>query len=147
MAKYLNIDTDKLEEGYRPDMYEYNGEEYLVLTENESYNEAHEQTVQLINDIGLSLFNKNWLDAELKDNDILPDSIIDDEEFIDKYEFIEYIKSLTGMHTYDKLCELGVNVDELIDRSIYEDGLGHIISSYDGAQIELDNNLFAYRMN
>lgn len=147
LAKYLNIDIDKLEEGYRPDIYEYNGEEYLVLTEDESYNEAHEQTVQLIDDIGLSLFNKQWLDTELEDNDILPDHIIDDEEFIDKYEFIEYIKSLTGLHTYDKLCELGVNVDELIDRSIYEDGLGHIISSYDGKQIELDNNLFAYRMN
>ena len=147
LAKYLNIDPTELKKGYRPDIYEYNGEEYLVLTEDESYNEAHEQTVQLIDDIGLSLFNKHWLDTELEDNDILPDSIIDDEEFIDKYEFIEYIKSLTGMHTYDKLCELGVNVDELIDRSIYEDGLGHIISAYDGKQIELDNNLFAYRMN
>lgn len=147
LAKYLNIDPAELKKGYRPDIYEYNGEEYLVLTEDESYNEAHEQTVQLINDIGLSLFNKHWLDTELEDNDILPDHIIDDEEFIDKYEFIEYIKSLTGLHTYDKLCELGVNVDELIDRSIYEDGLGHIISSYDGKQIELDNNLFAYRMN
>ena len=147
LAKYLNIDPTELKKGYRPDIYEYNGEEYLVLTEDESYNEAHEQTVQLIDDIGLSLFNKHWLDTELEDNDILPDSIIDDEEFIDKYEFIEYIKSLTGLHTYDKLCELGIDVDELIDRSIYEDGLGHIISSYDGEQIELDNNLFAYRMN
>ena len=147
LAKYLNIDPTELKKGYRPDIYEYNGEEYLVLTEDESYNEAHEQTVQLIDDIGLSLFNKHWLDTELEDNDILPDSIIDDEEFIDKYEFIEYIKSLTGLHTYDRLCELGVNVDELIDRSIYEDGLGHIISAYDGKQIELDNNLFAYRMN
>lgn len=147
LAKYLNIDPAELKKGYRPDIYEYNGEEYLVLTEDESYNEAHEQTVQLIDDIGLSLFNKHWLDTELEDNDILPDSIIDDEEFIDKYEFIEYIKSLTGLHTYDKLCELGIDVDELIDRSIYEDGLGHIISSYDGKQIELDNNLFAYRMN
>ena len=147
LAKYLNIDPTELKKGYRPDIYEYNGEEYLVLTEDESYNKAHEQTVQLIDDIGLSLFNKHWLDTELEDNDILPDHIIDDEEFIDKYEFIEYIKSLTGLHTYDRLCELGIDVDELIDRSIYEDGLGHIISAYDGKQIELDNNLFAYRMN
>lgn len=148
LAKYLNTDPDNLKEGYHPSMYEYDNEEYLVLTEDESYAEAHEQTINFIDDVGLSLFSETWLDTQLEDTTILSDTIFDnDDESIDKYEFIEYIKSLSGQHTYDKLNDLGVNVDELIDRSIYEDGLGHVISAYDGKQIELDNDLFAYRMN
>ena len=40
-----------------------------------------------------------------------------------------------------------IDMDEVVDQCIYMDGVAHFISRYDGKEIELENDLYAYRTN
>ena len=40
-----------------------------------------------------------------------------------------------------------INLEEVVDQCIYEDGIAHFIARYDGEEIELENGLYAYRTN
>lgn len=40
-----------------------------------------------------------------------------------------------------------LNMDKVIDFTLENDGYGNTLSGYDGEEIELDNNLYAYRLN
>jgi hypothetical protein len=55
-----------------------------------------------------------------------------------------------------KMCEnfnepikamLGHNLDSCLDDAIDTDGRGHFLSSYDNEEIELGDDLYAYRLN
>jgi hypothetical protein len=40
-----------------------------------------------------------------------------------------------------------IDMDEVVDQCIYEDGIAHFIARYDGEEHELGNGLYAYRTN
>jgi hypothetical protein len=40
-----------------------------------------------------------------------------------------------------------IDMDEVVDQCIQEDGVAHFIARYDGDEIELENGLYAYRTN
>jgi hypothetical protein len=50
---------------------------------------------------------------------------------------------VTQMATQNNL----IDMDEVVDQCIYEDGISHFIARYDGEEIELENGLYAYRTN
>ena len=50
---------------------------------------------------------------------------------------------VTEMATQNDLIDL----DEVVEQCIYEDGVAHFIARYDGNEYELGNGLYAYRTN
>lgn len=66
LAQFLNLseeEMENIEEGsgsYTSTMLEYDGNEYLVLTEDESYDEFKEWEMSLIDDLGLESFSEDY---------------------------------------------------------------------------------------
>jgi hypothetical protein len=105
------------------------GEEYLILTDDE----ADERCAEYIKET-LWAFNANFLAAHLK-------------EGIDQ-EVVELIQSNGKCESNNSaILSLIDDLDHLIDDAIKCDGRGHFLAQYDGDEIELGNDLFAYRIN
>lgn len=66
LAQFLNLSEEEMEnieegsDSYTSTMLEYDGNEYLVLTEDESYDEFKEWEMSLIDDLGLESFSENY---------------------------------------------------------------------------------------
>lgn len=117
---------------------------------------------------------ENRLISELYEEDILTEKDFDNwgeehptvkedvdiedkkEEYIDKLcdeeDAVEYYKSNFGFdRDFSKLIKNGngpsIDMEEVVEECIYQDGIAHFVASYDGEEIELDNDLFAYRIN
>lgn len=214
LANYLECDLEDLEDGYRDEVFEYGNEEWIVLTEEEAYEEAGEQIRDIYDDIGLDSFTDsfkdwivnnaideeeihNWMEdsyrsyvddienendntygnrliQELHDEGILSDDDFEvDEDGETIYDTLkddvdleskkdEYVERLAGsitpleflkeMYSDKEIGEIleengMIDMDEVIDECIREDGVAHFISSYDGNEIDLGNGLYAYRLN
>lgn len=94
-----------------------------------------------------------------KDNPILKDDVDIEEK---KEEYIEYlIKSGDDPITYykynvgfDNLRDIArkgygpdIDMDKIVEKCIYLDGIANFVARYDGKEIELDDDLFAYRID
>lgn len=112
--------NDVTESTYRENLFEVNGNEYLVLTDDE----ANEVATSEIKE-SLWAFNAEFISGHTKNG-------LDDEQ-------IEAIKEMQG-----RLCEsangiieaLIEDIDHFIDDAIRSDGRGHFINHYDGAEHE-----------
>ena len=220
LANYLGINPDDVTNSYD---HEYSTEDgdYLVLTEDEAYEEAKRQILDIIDDLGFNgTFGDNaqmvrsyvaqrggvdddWFEeffeedytsyvddiedegdntygnrliAEMYDNEILTDddfntdedgevdysSLKDTVDMDGKKE--EYVRFLVdsmgpdygdqfmfnfGEEEYDRVVEDYnlIDMDAVAEFCIQEDGVAHNIASYDGEEIELDNDFYAYRTN
>ena len=60
LADYLEVDIEEIEDGYDDNHFEVNGDEYMVLTEDESYDEYKDWEMSLIDDLGLEAFSENF---------------------------------------------------------------------------------------
>lgn len=60
LADYLEVDVEEIEDGYDENHFEVNGEEYMILTEDESYDEFKDWEMSLIDDVGLDAFSENF---------------------------------------------------------------------------------------
>jgi hypothetical protein len=60
LADYLEVDVEEIEDGYDENHFEVNGEEYMVLSEDESYDEFKDWEMSLIDDMGLDAFSENF---------------------------------------------------------------------------------------
>ena len=126
LAKYLACEIDELEDSDE-DSFKYGKQEYKVLDDSE----ADEKCETYIRDT-LWAFNPNFLQAHLKNG-------IDAESLIPMQE---------------KMCEscneiifnLIKDYDHFVEDAIKCDGHGLFLSYYDGEEIDLENNLFAYRV-
>lgn len=137
--------------------------------------ESYEYYVEDIEDESSSMGYENRLIEEMHDHQVLSDddfeegedgepdlSILKDDVDIDdkKEEFIDLLVEnagnpidycadnygwdwVTQMATQNNLIDMG----EVVDQCIYEDGIAHFIARYDGREHELGNGLFAYRTN
>lgn len=130
LAAWLEVDTDELSESsYDDSLIEYGREEYLVLTDSE----ADGRTEEYVRD-SLWAFRSSFL------VNYMPEGVTEDV--------------LEPMQ--EKLCEdatpaivamVGDRLDELVEDAISSDGRGHFLSGYDGEEIELTGDLYAYRTN
>jgi hypothetical protein len=59
---------------------------------------------------------------------------------------ISFVKDMYG-DSFDIWAKDYIDTDKVAEEAISEDGVAHFISYYDGEEIELGNNLFAYRLN
>lgn len=208
LATYLGVEEDEITEGYRDDVFEVNGEEYLVVDEDEA-NEIVEDDIEgLIDDVGLEAFtpvmqdwildnaidNTNWFDEALEEymndyiNNLNDDELVneainycvidEDDAFVededgseeinpeldledlgeklvqalvddksDAYEW--YIESFGEDSVKDLIKNGEINLDyqAIAEECIRWDGRGNSLASYDGDEIELENGLYAYRIN
>lgn len=60
LADYLKIDIDEIEDGYDDNHFEINRDEWMVLTEDESYDEFKDWEMSLIDDLGIEAFSENF---------------------------------------------------------------------------------------
>ena len=160
------------------------GNEYLVLTDEEADQEFYEYQMNLIDDLGLDSFS-DWARDEIlnhhttSDYQNLFDEIqeesmscyIDDlrhmddleeemenagcdneDEFLeylcDQEDSVEYFKFNFGNDEYNRIIKDNdlIDWDSVIQWVKDMDGRG-IMASYDGIEMELENNLYAYRIN
>lgn len=160
------------------------GNEYLVLTDEEADQEYHEYQMNLIDDMGLDSFS-DWARDEIlnhhttSDYQVLFDEIqeesmscyIDDlrhmdeleeemenvgcdneDEFLeylcDQEDSVEYFKFNFGQDEYNRVIKENdlIDWDSVIQWTKDMDGRD-CMASYDGIEMELENNLYAYRIN
>lgn len=137
--------------------------------------ESYEAYVEDIEDEASSMGYENRLIEEMHDHQVLSDDDfeIDEDgepnlgelkEGIDiddlKEEFIDLLVENAGNAVdycgdnfgWDWVAEMAsqhnlIDLEEVVDQCIYEDGIAHFIARYDGEEIELENGLYAYRTN
>ena len=132
LASYLEECRQDLEE---PEIYVTNnifeldnGEEYLVLTDDE----ADEYATSEIEDM-LWAFNPDFLASYTG----LHKAVF--EALAEGYE--------TSNEAIMALINNAGSMDEFVQESIDADGRGHFVANYDGEEIELENDYYAYRVN
>ena len=125
LSQHLDCDIEEIEQGYDDSIFELGNQEYLVLTDDEADERAKEYI-----ESSVWAFS-SWFLASHTD---LDEEII--KHLQDKYE---------GAN--DALLNAIKDINDFVSDAISCDGRGHFISSYDGYEYELDNNLFLYRTN
>lgn len=135
LAKFLEFTTDdqldSIEESrYQDNLFEVDGDEYLVLTDDEADEAAKEHILD-----SLWAFNADFIASHANAN-------------LDKGA-IEALQEMQG-----KLCESAnpivkamiKDIDHFVDDAINCDGRGHFLSPYDGEENE-SGEYFIYRIN
>lgn len=186
LLNYLGetTETAKVEEGYCNEIIVIDGNEYLVLTDEEADQEYHEYQMNLIDDMGLDSFS-DWAKDEILNHHITSDyqSIFDEiqeesmscyvddlrhmddleeemenagcdneDEFLeylcDQEDSVEYFKFNFGNDEYNRIIIENnlIDWDSVIQWTKDIDGRD-CMASYDGIEMELENNLYAYRIN
>lgn len=130
LAEYLEISIEDIEEGYNENYFDYEGKEYLVLTDEE----ADEKAGEYIKDL-LWAFNSSFI--------IENSSILDFDEGSEKIIKAIQEQYENGNEAIKKLID---DMDDFISNAISADGRGRFINSYDGEEIEQED-YFIYRMN
>lgn len=131
LAKFLNIDSKQIGTvGLSENTFETNdGEEFLILSDEEADSRAKDAILETV-----WAFRPEFLAAHLKEGV--------------NQEVIELIQSNVKCEDNNKaILSLIDDVDHFVDDAIRADGRGHFLSSYDGEEIELAHNFFAYRIN
>lgn len=137
--------------------------------------ESSESYVEDIEYESSSMGYENRLIEEMHDNQVLSDddfeegedgepdlTTLKDDVDIDhlKEEFIDLLVENAGNpvdycgynYGWDWVTQMAtqhdlIDMDEVVEQCIYEDGIAHFIARYDGEEIELGNGLYAYRTN
>lgn len=93
----------------------------------------------------------NTLDVDFEeakdDRSVLVDAYMDYYDYTNNP--IEYYQDLmTDREFYKWISDNGfLDEDAICDECIAVDGIAHTLASYDGEELELDNRLYAYRIN
>lgn len=89
-----------------------------------------------------------------KENDISPDDDNAIDELVDIYlndidDYVAEFKSIFGDSEFSTAVKENdlIDLDKVVEEAIRVDGIAHFIAGYDGEEIELDDDLFAYRTN
>lgn len=127
LASHLDVSLDEIVESSFSDcIFEAGAMEFLVLNEDEKHEALEEEIAQT-----LWAFNPSFL-SRLTD---LPEVIF------------ENLKEESANEAVLALVQKTCGLQAVIDAAIYADGAGHFLAYYDGIEIELDHDLFAYRRN
>lgn len=212
LAKYLRVEPgDLVVSDWDSNLFINGDEEYLVLTEDETYDYIKEYTENLMDELGLDSFIPSFQDwiidyaidefdfneyySEFTDcyidgikqepssegyenrliDEMVDNGLLDDDDFeeIDGVKCVvtkkgDYLKEIYKDYLMDTLedpvrqyeSDFGkeelyrfakesnsIDIDKIVDGCISLDGTAHFLAGYDGEEIELDNDLFAYRTN
>lgn len=197
LAKYLDIDVDSIDEVFYDDNRfsitddVHEDEEYLVLDEDEAYDEEKEYILNIFDELGVfgTLGDSNYsLISDFIDEDFFEDifreesesdvNYLEDDEVIEEAksydietedldiedirdalisakldsikDFIEEYYFVYGSKDMDQIFKHNsdaIDLEGLAEKCIELDGVGHNIAGYDGREIKLDNDLYAYRVN
>jgi len=137
LATFLECDASDITQSYGPCEFEAQGQEFLVLTEDEAYERAN----QYIEDT-LWAFNPRFLTPFMHGLTSLSDK-----------DFEEFHDTLKGMQ--ERMCEscnpiirlmIRENLQKLISEAISSDGIAHFLNTYDGKEHE-QGDFFIYRVN
>lgn len=89
-----------------------------------------------------------------KENDISPDDENAIDELVDMYlddidDYVAEFKSIFGDSEFSTAVKENdlIDLGKVVEEAISVDGIAHFLASYDGEEIELSDNLFAYRTN
>ena len=164
LANYLDIPLEDLDY-VGDDIYETQDTSYIVCDEDEAHKKAVDEIKMLIDDMGLDAFTphfKDWIINNAIDEDAIDDIIEQEIEYFeddeDNPDMLTYLKGLNTLD--DKVNYIKdlygdslaiwakdyIDVDKVADEAISEDGVAHFIARYDGEEVDLGNNLFAYRI-
>ena len=125
----LDVNTDEINVSrYDDDTFEVEGMEYIVLTEEE----ADEKVEGYIKET-LWAFNSSFLSCITKFDTSIFEALQPQCE--------------NSNDAILSLVEGSCGFDELIEEAVSCDGRGHFLSGYDGEELELENDLLAYRTN
>ena len=143
------VDTDMIEDWMR-ESYGY----YIDDIESESGGEFDNRLIEEMYDAGI-LTDEDFeeLDGE-PDYSTLRDSVDLDDK---KEDFLNYLCDnedamswLEGMYTESELGKVleennAIDYDAIVEDCVDTDGIAHFLASYDGEEVELADNLYAYR--
>ena len=125
LAEHLDCDIEDIEQGYDDSTFELGNQEYLLRTDEEADQRAEEYIKESI-----------WA--------FVP-SFLESHTGLDE-EIIKHLQDkCEGAN--DALLNAIKDIDCFISDAIDCDGRGHFMSSYDGNEQEIDDNLFLYRIN
>lgn len=128
LAKELEVNVSEIEQGYMENMFEVNGMDYLVLNESEKMESVTEYIQETV-----WAFNSSFLEEMTE---------IDADVFKVLSEKCE-----DGNKAILSLIEKTCGLEEFVSEAVQVDGVGHFLSGYDGEELELENDLYAYRTN
>ena len=104
------------------------------------------------------------LAAECVENELISEEDFEDGQYVgdedlaellSQYLFdqvddcVEWFRDNFGEREFDEFVVENnlLDVDHIVNECILLDGIAHFVASYDGEEIELDNDLYAYRVN
>ena len=132
LASYLEEHRQDLEETeiyVTNNMFELdNGEEYLVLTDQEADEYATDEIENM-----LWAFNADFLASYTGLHKAVFEALA--EGYENSNEAIMALINNAG------------SMDDFVQECIDADGRGHFVANYDGEEIELENDYYAYRVN
>lgn len=127
LAEHLECSPEEIQPSpYYQNVMEFGREEYLVLTDEE----ADEKTAEYIRETAWA-FRAEFLASHMTG--------VDADDLKPIQEKCESANPI--------ILKLIDDVDHFISDAIQADGRGHFLSGYDGEEIELHGELFAYRIN
>lgn len=156
LANFLGCEVEDLKEGYREEVFETkDGEEYLVLTDEEADEEFYDYEKNSIEEIGLDLFTDwardyiienfldiDWFDEYMEDDySCYCDDIETEESSSDEYENrLEEEMASAGCETKEDyisyLCEGYVDSISWFEDNFGSKELSHIINNYNLLDID-----------
>ena len=109
-----------------------------LITENQAYEDVYDEDGKLI---------ERTFSDDL-DLDQLRDDLID-ERFNEISDYSGYLIDMYGEDMFEKIVIENklLDIDYIVDECISVDGLAHFLASYDGELNELEDDLFAFRIN
>lgn len=128
LAKELKVNVSEVENTFDENTFEVEGNEYMVLTESEKIQSLMDYIQETV-----WAFNSSFLENMTE---------IDEEVFKVLSEKCE-----DGNKAILSLIEKTCGLEAFVNEAIRYDGAGHFLSSYDGEELELENDLYAYRTN
>lgn len=133
LAKYLECSIDDVQESaYDNDIFEAEGGEYFVLTDEE----ADEKAGEYIKDLAWA-FNSWFIIDHMKES---PD------DYDRTQKAIEIMQSELCENANPIILSMIENVGDFIEDAIRADGRGHFLNNYDGCEYE-SGEYFIYQIN
>ena len=165
LADYLGVDVSEVEEGTYDNSFKADGEEYYVLTYDEAEELAKDQVLQLIDEMGIEGFSKDFQEEILQNyiNEEDVDDFIDDEvdyfrnqeededtaewlENLPSSEKINYMYDTYGPDGFQDWAKDHIDWDAVAEEVVRLDGPENTLATYDGNEIQLDT-YYAYRID
>lgn len=155
----------KVTQGYDENVFEVDGEEYFIGTEEEADERAKEEVRNIIDDMGLEAFSENFQEeiiGNYVDEDFFEDLKEEEAQYLEdegELETAEYYRNMSaneyaeelrmnyGDKEFANLVKDHIDWDAVIEQAVSMDGAAHFIAHYDGESVDIGNGLYAYRMN